>query len=331
MLLRTVGVVQALLLIAVCLHAAGPDASTMPSSCPQAQTPTTAAARPSGHGVIMGNVVELGDAWEDITTRLEQASSAEEAEQAFTQVKPSCSPVEGAQVVARGQLGTWTATTGRDGRFRITSLPQDTYDVIAIKPAAEAGTTPMARSRIRRTRVEGRAGATLVVAPTVTIKGRITDQTGQPVAGAAVCGEAIPLLDPQAGEVQETTYVPDVLSTVTDSDGAFELNGFPQPRDPRAAWAYMRRSALAGGGKGTTAILTARAEGYGEVKLVVPLITQDMLERSRRFAKATNRFATKPESQEQADIVLPQSNGNLIWDVNLVIHPATATAPAAQP
>ena len=110
-------------------------------------------------------------------------------------------PVAGATVTT---LGGTTTTSVDDGSFRLerVSLGPDTLEVrSAGVPIAEADVTPQAGS------VAG--GVEVRLEPTVSLRGRVVDLLGQPVAGARV------ELDPVGRR--------DISRTKSDADGRFEV------------------------------------------------------------------------------------------------------------
>jgi len=258
------------------------------------------------------------DPFEQVIAKLEQAPSPEEALQTLVE-RPVVGPVSGAVVTVRNDSGTWTTTTDSRGRFELPFLLEGTYEIVA--EAAKSGTASSAMA-VRRMKVgRSRTMSLQVRQDTIAVRGRICDEADRPVAGARILGEKAAFPDQRS----EISSVPkEAVSAVSDSNGSFELPGFVPP-DVRSAVAYLGRSGLAGEGVGTTARLTVTAEGYDDGEIVVPLITEELIDRTRRFSRAIGRFQKDPDADQPPEEVnsrLPSSQGNTIVGVNVVLHKA---------
>jgi hypothetical protein len=268
---------------------------------------------PEGH--LVGFVSVVSDPFEQMMARLERASSLEEAMQAL-RAQPSVGPAANVQVTVRNDSGTWKATTDSRGRFELPFLPTDTYEVTAEAAGTDAASSAMAVQRIQ---VDGTRGVSLLIRPdTIAVKGRICSHAGLPIAGARILGEKVAASDQQ----HEISRSSEGISAVSDENGWFELRGFVPPHVLSAA-AYLRGPGLAGKGFGTTATLTVQAEGYEGGKVVVPLITEELLGRTRRFSRAISRF--RPDASQLSEQVvseLPTSQGNTIVGMDLALRKA---------
>ncbi len=268
---------------------------------------------PNGH--LMGFVSVLSDPFEQMMAKLESASSLEEATQAL-RAQPSVGPAANVQVTVRNNSTTWKATTDSRGRFELTFLPTGMCEVTAEAAGADAASSAMA---VKRIKVDGTRGVGLLIRPdTIAVKGRICNDAGLPIAGARILGEKVAASDQQS----EISRSSEGISAVSDENGWFELRGFVPPNVLSAA-AYLRGRGLAGKGFGTTATLTVEAEGYEGGKVVVPLITEELLGRTRRFSKAISRF--RPDAgqlSEQVVSQLPTSQGNTIVGMDLPLREA---------
>ena len=134
------------------------------------------------------------------------------------------------------------------GRFALTGLPPGTYTVRAEAPegAAEAEVT-IAAGEVRRS-VE------LVLAPRVTVRGRVIDlETGAPIAGMAVEIGAGGF----AGQATERRHV-------TDAAGRFELREVPTGQ----VRVSVRPANLDLGSAYAWASVTRQLEGTGTIELV---------------------------------------------------------------
>jgi len=263
---------------------------------------------------IIGSVWKAADPFEHILVGLENASSAEDASRALRVKPPSPAPVAGAIVTVRKNSRVWSTTTDPEGRFEVPFLPQGTYEVVAESAGENGG------MGVKQVRVDGTAGLSLRIrSDAISVEGRVCNNAGVPIAGARVSGVKTTPSDDQASE---GGLLPEAISAVSDRNGVFELRGFTPPT-VLLAGAYLRSTGLAGEGIGTTATLTVSAEGYRDCTLAVPLVTEDLLGRVRRFNQAAERFAdgsTGTELPEGWESRLPTSRGSAVTDVNVVLH-----------
>jgi hypothetical protein len=261
-----------------------------------------------------------GDPFEQMMRVIESADSPE-ALAALT-VRPTGEAAVGAKVSVRSGSRTWQATTNSRGRFWLYGLPEGTYEVVAESDGKDGEPPAMGVARVGVGGSGDLVGTSVLIRPdTVTVKGRICDDAGLPIAGARIYAEKTMAADDQR---REGGRLPEGMSAVSDADGSFELRGFAPP-DVRSVVAYLAGRGTAGEGIGTTAVFTVEAGGFQTGTLVVPLVAEDLANRARRFEKAIRRFQEDPAASQMPErpaSPLPASRGNTIVGVNVTLHAA---------
>ncbi|HVV87821.1 MAG TPA: carboxypeptidase regulatory-like domain-containing protein, partial [Kofleriaceae bacterium] len=121
---------------------------------------------------------------------------------------------------------TWT--TGDDGAFRLVGVPAGTWIAYGLAPAH-----PPARSRRLTLRLgQTVAGVELRLVDGVFVAGRVTDQRGEPVAGALLA--FAPAGDASADD-DVVSGAPGALQAVTDGDGRYRAGPLVGPTTVKAS------------------------------------------------------------------------------------------------
>lgn len=173
-------------------------------------------------------------------------------------------PVSGAEVIfrARSRRGETSAVTGGDGRYATTLAP-GVYEVSAIS----AGRYPVPGT-LRLTRDAPEVTHDVFVVGAATVRGRVVDGRGAPIAGAGVTFRSW-----FQGEKIKTRHVRDVApeaATTTGPDGRFELPVVPgmaliEARDGDATASVRIDAAAPGGSYEVRIVLDATATLSGAV------------------------------------------------------------------
>jgi hypothetical protein len=135
-------------------------------------------------------------------------------------------PASGAQidVTPADAPARWAVTADREGRFAVDAIPGGTYMIEAHPPIVAARQATASMKAVARVELEAGAKKTLeleVPGGREHVRGRIVDDAGQPVAGAAVWAE----------RVWEGVMSPAVALDVRAyswTDGTFDLDDVPR-------------------------------------------------------------------------------------------------------
>ena len=223
-------------------------------------------------------------------------------------------------------MGGFVEAAPIEGHFKFDTLPAGDYEVFAqarSRPTATKGVmrTATAREWIKlgpRTR-----NVTLRLSTIrLTIRGRITDVHGKPIAGAkvtAIFDGYGPIYDQYL-----ENHAPPTRTAVSNADGSYELREI----DP------MNWFHLAGylyGGKGLREHVDIHVEADGFVQdqediPEVPLVGEDVLNLARRLLKVFSQVSQRsgrPDLRERKGLIFPSSKGNTITDIDVVLQQAS--------
>lgn len=239
--------------------------------------------------------------------------------EAFTQPAP---PI--VEVTACNAWTTCTAASNPDGTYVLRGLNTGIYAVSA-RTRSESGAvldlvSPSYPVRV----VENNAIVSLRVYPElVTIRGKVLDADGRPVASAQVTGSPTP--------IPETSEIPVIgdVTYQTGSDGSYELRGFPPVTSAYRIAGYLNGGSLRTQTDFSTyARIRVEADGLrpreGQV-CEIPLITEAYLPAGRRFLKMMAHLQRSGETDlkgrigEKEDVYLPASKGAAIVDVDVIL------------
>ena len=275
--------------------------------------------------------------WEDVFAKLEAAESVEEFEGFLknNNIPHPDHPAAGVVVALRGSSLTKETVTDAEGKFKFTGLPEGAYDLSCEKTVTSTRTGEK-RMAVAKNGVQfkpnspdrGRTVDLRFHDDYITVKGRITDVHGRPIASAEVVGTAAPLTLPFEAWSDHSGEGPRTVSTVSRADGSYELSGL----DPPNLIALTRY--LANGspgdelGYGFFLDITIRTDGFGLSKddvTRVPLVTEELLYLARRLFKAHTKVVRRTggeEIQEKQDFPypFPSSHGNTITDIDIVLE-----------
>lgn len=265
---------------------------------------------------ITGAVFEpVSDAESDsFFNKLEDSNSLEEFKRTLENMHLLKKPAANAVVVARSGSFTAEAVTNSAGVYQFIDLPSNPYSVSVINvkkgvPSIAQKTTMLNFNDIIDLNLETRA----------TVKGRVTDIHGQPVAGVRITGAKAPFTIPEAGGPLR----PESVYGVSSRDGSYELSGL-KPTHFYSVFRYL----LSGWTKleGFYVDISVRANGTeGKAgTLRVPLVTEKELNQARRLLNAYNQVAKRTGAKtllekEELSIPLPVSEGNMITAPDIIL------------
>jgi hypothetical protein len=241
-------------------------------------------------------------------------------------------PTPNAIVTARGHSVTKKTTTDAEGRFKFTDLPNGAYDLpsegyelTAEVPAdAKIGNKramTLKPVKIYRVLSSSTNAVTLRVrSDLITVKGRITDTEGRPVANAKIRGEPYP--EPDTSEA-----TPPTRFAISGTDGSYELSGFC-PDNIYTIGGYLNGGDPTESGQNPFYIkVYAEADGYVQDKTTapkVPLVTEELLNPTRRLMKllsnTTDDAKVGSKVMEKKHILLPASHGNTIVGIDIKLN-----------
>lgn len=234
-------------------------------------------------------------------------------------------PAANVMVRLHGETVERETVTDSEGAFRFADVPPGGYRVSAeasMAPPAGEGSQRAVTAEKTVEIARSDLGLDLELHPDrITVSGRIADTDGHPIAGAKVIGIQ-EIVDPS------NMHDPNIVTTVSDADGVYELSGL----SPLHVW---RMAGLLNGGDPTWdghslyLVVRVAADGYRQRADNVPrfpLVTEELLQAARRLLHAVKRLQTRLEGS--SDIVekenlpaLPFSRGNLIPDIDIALEP----------
>ena len=228
-----------------------------------------------------------------------------------------------------------------EGKYSFDDLPLGSYEVWAELPSRPASGGPAriaaARAAARvwdRPDFYNRGGAVYradldLRTDLVTVRGRVTDANGNPIAGARVIGKGLSEFD--SAEVDRMIERGSVAA-VTGADGTYELRGLVPPDTYRTA-AYLNS-----GWDGEVArVFEAQAAGFAPTSRQLPLVTEEVLGKSRRMLAALGQLEqrarkTQPSTRpaqirgEKPGLPLPSSRANTITGLDFILPTCGAAA-----
>ena len=262
---------------------------------------------------------------EEYIARLEAAGSAKEFEQECNQIfrgktdPRKRQPVPDAVVTLQGSSVTRRAVTDGEGRFQFLAFPRGEYELCAEKPvrSSRIGDERMTAARQRVKLDKDNSMDLTLRADRVSVRGRITDGEGRPVAGAKVTAEVEEWHDPAIGYPGDLVPDPETYSTVSSADGSYEFQcldptdfyktgGYLVTASPRAL-RYVN--------------IEVEADGFVQGKENVPrvpLVSEQGLDWGRRLMRAFARYSEE-DLREKEDLSLPSLQGNIITGIDIVL------------
>ncbi|MBN8708912.1 MAG: hypothetical protein BGO12_19160 [Verrucomicrobia bacterium 61-8] len=150
----------------------------------------------------------------------------------------------------------------------------------------------------------------------LSIRGRVVDTAGNPLAGAEVTATPEPL--PEAGDVESLTR-----STRSATNGTFEISDIP----PANVWflaGYLRGGDPTEFGQHSFFIkLEAKAQGYsgtGKGSVVLPPVSEEVLGVARKINAFVDRRSPAGDRVHAPDRPLPEMKDNVISNILLILE-----------
>ena len=234
---------------------------------------------------------------------------------------------------AGGSVVKRRAVTDSQGRFVFVDLPAGVYEISAETPTDPTG---MGTEQMRAGRIivvpAGNHGRRLEIhAHPVAVKGCIADTDGQPVVGAKVTGVPVPFVESQTPPIHYDHAYRHRISTVSRTDGSYELRGFVPPNLYRIAGYLCGRDPTEGGQNSNRFFVEIHIKADGFVQdeddvRRVPLVSEELLVPARRLLNVMAKKSThlsKQGKQESQEREIPASHGNTITGIDIVLN-ATA-------
>jgi len=266
------------------------------------------------------DVPNFHQAFDEIDTAIQKPKK--ELKNEFWERIPCPQPASNVTVTATSKSFIKKTVTDSKGDFKFTGLPVGDYELSAQASSRSTGIRGV--TRMATAKEQFRLGSDInglklrLRNDFVTVKGRITDVEGKPIAGAKVT--AIEDLDDPSNMHDSATW-----TTVSSADGSYELQGI-EPAD------WCRLGSLPRGNLHALmhVDIHVEADGFVQDKENVPkvlLVTEEVLNMARRFLKAVSQVVQGAEDSELIDrekkgLTFPSSQGNTITGVDIVLKKA---------
>jgi len=343
----------------------GQDLQSTPTGAAASRTttpPATQAADPFSSGPRISGLVRDATSLvrfdEEFIRQLAEVKSEEDFLK-LAQARPRAEVRAKITVHLRGQTAGHTkiareTITDDHGQYTFDDLPEGAYEVWAelpSKPAGPRASTPaaMGRATVRvgaypgpnayaRGRLPVYSADLDLRSDMVTVRGRVTNTEGIPIAGAAVtCADQFDEQDQRSETSEGDRFLERrTVSGVTGADGSYELRGI----NPPGMW---QTAGYLNGGSGAGEVKRAfevKADGYRPATRTVPLVSEELRDKSRRVlatlqALRQRALQTQPSTRpapiigEKPGLPLPASRGSIITGVDFILPPANAPTPAA--
>ena len=249
--------------------------------------------------------------------------------ESLAKIVPLQQPVPNAVVVLKSYTISKQIHTDSEGKFEFTLLTKGIYELSCeTLLKGQSGEQQTATDRklvdLRNNCGSGVMCDLDVRSDRITIKGRITDQNGRPLAGVKVTGKQCPDLS----NIEPEEYYGSPISipeftTVSSADGSYSLYGFV----PSGAYPKIFRFLVYGVQDRIdhAEIHVENPSGTQENVTKVVLLNEQSLACARRFVEVMSKNAHKltgkeMELKEKEDISLPSIHGNTITGVDIVLN-----------
>jgi len=270
---------------------------------------------------------------EELLEKLAQAKTFDETLTIYDKDDPRFKKreVPNATVTLRSRSRPFVQTTKTDpqGMYVFDGLADDYYEVSSEMPVVLAGQQRTAKARVPFTLSARRCVWLSLRTDLVTVKGKVLDLAGQPVAGVKVRG------DPDLGDVATSEWsVPyPTRYAVSEADGSYELTDLVPLKFASVAHYLLGYDATEQGQ--LPLCVRLYVEGYPSILssvavTKVPLVTEENLKYARQYLVIMQKLETSIKGHsakaEKKDIYLPKSKGNVITGVDIVLEKSKKTA-----
>ena len=267
-------------------------------------------------GTISGTVVdERPNCSPENCARLAQCTSEEEAKEILREIVGG-GPAEGATVTVTNDAITRETVTDAEGRYTFTDLPMGSYHVVAMKVDRHRGPIHGVGTDTEC----GKAAHLVIHDKRITVRGRIIDPDGRPIAGAEIIGTLVPMAE---------TGRPKMRHAISDANGVYALKVLEPVGVYRVA-GYLNGGSLDAPGSLHTQIeIRVEAEGFRQDRANaprVPLIAERQLLDGLRLWEALAQLAITMghgDSWTEPKIRLPYTTEkDAVTNVDIVLAPA---------
>ncbi|OQA02718.1 MAG: hypothetical protein BWY69_00902 [Planctomycetes bacterium ADurb.Bin401] len=246
-------------------------------------------------------------------------------------------PLPGIVVTLQGKSAVMQTITDAEGKFEFKNLPgvtKDTaikkfrtekYEISAQIPieseiAGDTNTVILKQSVIlnenKNIKFDFRSDL-------ITVKGKITDANGNPIADALIIGQM---------EINDlgSMFRPQVVKTTSANDGSYELKGFIPPGIRQTAGYLNGGNPQANEGSSFFLVIVADANAFIQPKENIPripLVSEELLIAARRYHKVLYDYVCSLQDpnrpaknyEEKPNLNLPPSVGNTINVPDIVL------------
>ena len=246
-------------------------------------------------------------------------------------------PLSGIVVILQGKSETKKTTTDSEGKFEFKNLlgvtkdtakkkyHTETYEIsaqIPIEPE-NAGDTNVVILKQSVILNENKNLKFDYRSDLITVKGKITDSNGTPVAGALVIGQ-MEIND------QGSMFHPQVVKTISANDGSYELKGLIPPNIRQTAGYLNGGNPQANEGSSFFLDILANAKGFEQPKENIPripLVSEDLLISARRYHKVLYDYVcsihdanrSPKDYEEKQNLNLPAGTGSIITGIDIIL------------
>lgn len=270
---------------------------------------------------------------EEILEKLAQAKTFDETSIIYDKDDPRFKKreVPNATVTLRSRSRPFVQTTKTDpqGMYVFDGLADDYYEVSSEMPVVLAGQQRTAKARVSFKLSARRCVWLSLRTDLVTVKGKVLDLAGQPVAGVKVRG------DPDLGDVATSEWSVQYPTryAVSEADGSYELADLVPLKFASVAHYLLGYDATEQGQ--LPLCVRLYVEGYPsilsyEAVTKVPLVTEENLQYARQYLVIMKKLETSIKGHstnvEKKDIYLPKSKGNVITGVDIVLKKSNTPA-----
>ncbi|NOT31141.1 MAG: carboxypeptidase regulatory-like domain-containing protein [Planctomycetes bacterium] len=243
----------------------------------------------------------------------------------MTQLEPTV--VGRLKVQLRGDTLHDQVLTDEQGYFRFESLAPGTYELSAELPLTNpwtGGSTLLrASSQVHLETGAEAARLDLGLRESVTIRGRVLDSLGAPIAGVAVEGRAVPIERPDLpGDDVDSPFT---VRAETDSNGEYVLPGFLPPPIYHAAGFLLGVCNEVGMERVDVAVSDPRFEVANAMRVI--LMTEALSNAAAPLAEvlralpASFKFPMRRPGTDASKVKLYSSQSNDILGVDVVADP----------
>lgn len=271
---------------------------------------------------IGGTIIDVTqDLSSDRLTALDASKSWEEFQQALGRIICTKRPATNVVLTIQGASDKQTIVADANGHYKFIGLQHGEHQITA--SLSEMGDVSFQQRVFVNANL---TNVTLTIrSDLVTIRGRIVDIHGKPIAGARVRGEPDPWM------VEEVARQFPRRVAVSGADGSYELKGLV-PQDIHRIAGYLTGGDPTGHGEYPFFVqIYVKADGFVQEKANrprVPLVPEGLSSPARRVLNVMWQLKLKSLNDQERTVeekkkinwrTLPSSQGNTITGVDIVL------------